>query len=156
MGIEIVNGKFSTSASKDSLRVKNGVGSNFRTFRSAVPKVVEHTLSTGGTTSTITAMIPDGAIVRGYGLTVLETITTGGDRTTINIGHAAGNTQYGTRALTTQALAAGTKVTFADGASAITVPYNAPQDLVIQVSGGTSGNITAGKVRVEIWYDITE
>lgn len=109
----------------------------------------EHTLTTGGTTSDISGFIPAGAIVMSVTGVVLTTITTGGDRTTVQIGTAADADLYALKA----ALTAGTVISQnAIGAAVAVTRYGAATDLRLTVSGGSSGNITAGKVRLTMWY----
>lgn len=147
---------------RNNFRFTSKTASDNRNFEIAAPngavhkivtKEVLHTLSTGGTTSTITALFPDGCIVLGYSARVVAAITTGGDRTTVNFGESAGGTQFGTKSLSTQVLAAGTTLTFADPTSPVGGKnYAADQDFVIQVAGGTTGNISGGVLRVNVAY----
>lgn len=112
-------------------------------------KVVDHTLSTGGLTSTVTGLFPDGGIVRGVSTRILTTLAAG-DRDTVSIGISGTAALWGTKA----ALTAGTIINPADGATAGgPILNNAAVDGLITLSGGSSGNITAGKVRITVWYD---
>jgi hypothetical protein len=110
-------------------------------------KVQAYTLDTGLTTSTIAGFIPDGAQVVAMAARITTTITTGGDRTTLAFGD--GSVTFASKV----ALVAGTTFVYADaGSGQVPKSYAAPTDLVLTVSGGSSGNITGGAVRIVMWY----
>lgn len=109
-------------------------------------KEVLHTLATGGLTSTITGFFEDGMCVLGLVARVTTTLVAG-NRTTVALSDGAAD--YAVKA----ALVAGTTLTQAD-ASAIVAPkiYNAAANLVTTLSGGTTGDITAGVIRITCFY----
>jgi hypothetical protein len=110
-------------------------------------KAVLHTLTTGGTTSTLTAFFKDGWVVLGLCARINTAVTTGGDRTTITFGDGA--VTWTTKA----ALVAGTTFTLADAPTQVKPKiYAADTNLVLTVSGGASGNITGGVVRIVCYY----
>jgi hypothetical protein len=121
-------------------------GANGSTF-AIKSKMVDHTLSTGGTTSTVSGLFTDGMLVLAVVARTLKAITTGGDRTTIALSDGAANW------FSKATLTVGTTYTQAD-ATGIAYPkiYAAAADGTLTVSGGSSGNITAGEMRIVVYY----
>lgn len=152
MGLMFKNDKVDFRAARgDLLDMRSG-----QARTRLIEKVVEHTIAAGAT-STITAILPDGCIVQGYVMEVIDPIVSGGDRTTVNFGESGSGQQFGTKALATLVLAAGTKITFKDGVSPVGGKnYAAAQDLVIWLSGGTTGNLVSGKLRLHLIYLLSD
>jgi len=149
MGIEVKNATVGYNKERTiPLRFKNG-----KHRMEYVEKAVEHTIAAGAT-STITALLPDGAIVEGWLIEVLDKIVVGTDRDTINFGEASGQAQFGAKALTSLELAAGTLIGPGDfvTTSAAGKTYAAAQNLVISPTGGGGGNLVSGKIRMTVWY----
>lgn len=106
----------------------------------------------GAQTFTLSGFIPDGALVFGITSYVVEEVVAGGDRTTFNLGDAGTGAQYGTAAMTSQKYAKGGALDMKS--SSLTGPklYTAANDIIFSVTGGTTGNLTGGKVRVSMAY----
>lgn len=148
MGLKVRNGKIDFQAPKDAIQM---VGPLLSTT-ALKEKIIEQDLASS---LTLTAAIPAGAVVVGYTCDVLEKIVCSGDRTAVSIGHASTNNHYGSKNMTSQTLAAGTRFTWADAGTDPTFIYRAAQNLVFAGTGATTGNITAGKVRVILRYWIS-
>ena len=123
-------------------------GANGSTF-AIKSKMVDHTLSTGSTTSTVSGLFTDGMLVLAVVARTLKTIVAS-TQTTIALSDGAANW------FSKATLTAGTTYTQAD-ATAIAYPkyYAAAANGTLTVSGG-SWNITAGQMRIVVYYvDVT-
>lgn len=112
-----------------------------------IPKTI---LTDFSSSLVLTNFIPDGALVIGAGFFAVTDIVSAGDRTTFTASDGAAN--IFSVALTSQKLVKGSSVDMKSTAYTVPKQFNADATITFASSGGTTGVLNAGKLRVQVWY----